>query len=257
MSRFGNLEFESHEESDRADPQVERNAAYWMASAEAAFNEAEFELALRHFSRVLEHDPASIGAWAGQVRSLVELGEFREARVWADKSLERFPTAPELLAAKAVALGRLGDLDNAIAFSDASLEERGDTPYIWLARGDVLLARRERRADYCFERACAMATDRWVTAWLAGRIRHYYGQFAAALKLAQQAAAMNPGHWVVWVLCGQCEASLGFDGHARRSFQQALDLNPDCRAAGERLTALDRRGPLAALTSRWRQWFRT
>jgi len=28
----------------------------------------------------------------------------------------------------------------ALAFSDASIEERGDTPYVWLARGDVLLA---------------------------------------------------------------------------------------------------------------------
>ena len=49
---------------------------------------------------------------------------------------------PELLAAKAVALGRNGDLQEALAFSDASIEERGDTPYVWLARGDVLLARR-------------------------------------------------------------------------------------------------------------------
>jgi len=32
------------------------------------------------------------------VRSLIELGEFREARLWADKALERFPQAPELLA---------------------------------------------------------------------------------------------------------------------------------------------------------------
>jgi tetratricopeptide (TPR) repeat protein len=76
---------------------------------------------------------------------LIELGEFREAKLWADKALERFPNEPELLAAKAVALGRSGDLQGALAFSDASIEERGDTPYVWLARGDVMLARAESR----------------------------------------------------------------------------------------------------------------
>ena len=37
---------------------------------------------------------------------LIELAEYREAKIWADKALERFPHEPELLAAKAVALGR-------------------------------------------------------------------------------------------------------------------------------------------------------
>ena len=58
-----------------------------------------------------------------------------------------------------MALGRSGDLQGALAFSDASIEERGDTPYIWLARGDVLLAREEPRADYCFEKALLLAPE--------------------------------------------------------------------------------------------------
>src|SRR5882757_10617886 len=94
---------------------------------------------------------------------LIELGEFREAKLWADKALERFPQWPELLAAKAVALGRSGDLDSALAFSDASIEERGDTPYVWLARGDVLLARAESRANYWFEKALLLAQNDWFT----------------------------------------------------------------------------------------------
>ena len=93
---------------------------------------------------------------------LIELGEFREAKLWADKALERFPNEPELLAAKAVALARSGDLQGALSFSDASIEERGDTPYVWLARGDVLLARAEARADYCFEKAAAARAARLV-----------------------------------------------------------------------------------------------
>src|SRR6185436_12108099 len=122
------------------------------------------ESALRLYSKVLEYDPLDTNAWTGQVRMLIELGEFREAKLWADKALERFPHHPELLAAKAVALGRSGDLQGALAFSDAAIEERGDTPYVWLARADVLLAREETRADYCLEEALLLAPRNWFVA---------------------------------------------------------------------------------------------
>ena len=120
-----------------------------------------------------------------------------------------------MLAAKAVALGRSGDLQGALAFSDASIEERGDTPYVWLARGDVLLAREEARADYCFEKALLLAPRDWFIAWLAARIRYYYKQFALALKLLQQAVELNAGHFLLWLELGQCQQALGLVGPAR------------------------------------------
>ena len=116
-----------------------------------------------------------------------------------------------MLAAKAVALARSGDLQGALAFSDASIEERGDTPYVWLARGDVLLARKEHRADYCFEKALLLAPRDWFVAWLAARIRFYYQQFVLALKLLQQAIEWNAGHFLLWLELGQCQQALGLD----------------------------------------------
>jgi len=98
-----------------------------------------------------------------------------------------------LLAAKAVALGRSGDLQEALAFSDASIEERGDTPYIWLARGDVLLARKEPRANYCFDKALRAVTRKLVCGVAGGADSLLYKQFALALKLAQQAVELNAG----------------------------------------------------------------
>src|SRR5260370_39889245 len=104
---------------------------------------------------------------------LIELGECTEAKPRADKALERFPHEPELLAAKAVALGRRGDLQGALAFSDASIEERGDTPYIWLARGDVLLAREGARADYCFDKAFPLDAQDWFVVRREARSRYH------------------------------------------------------------------------------------
>jgi tetratricopeptide (TPR) repeat protein len=231
MSRFGNLEFDREFEGELRETESPQSEAHFLAGARKAFEDGEYEKALRWFAKVLEFNPQNTTAWTGQVRALIELGEFREASLWANKALETFPREPELLAAKAVALGRSGELEEAIAFSDASIEERGDTPYVWLARGDVLLAREESRADYCFEKALALAPGDWVTAWLAARIRFFYKQFVAALKLLQQAIELNTTHFLLWLQLGQCQLALGMAGPAERSFQQARQLNPQCDAA--------------------------
>src|SRR5262249_8869345 len=219
MSRFGNLEFGSEfEDQSQKSTGLVKDDAYYMSEARSAFENGNFESALRLYSKVLEFNPQNAGAWTCQVRMLIELGEFREAKLWADKALERFPREPELLAAKAVALGRSGDLQGALAFSDASIEERGDSPYIWLARGDVLIARDEPRADYCFEKALQLAPRNWFVAWLAARVRYYYKQFALALKLLQQAIEWNAGHFLLWLQIGECQQALGLISSAKHSF---------------------------------------
>src|SRR5262245_49514978 len=252
MSRFGNLELggESEDQSRHGKPLV-KDEAYYAAEAQAAVENGQFEPALRLYSKVIEFNPQNVSAWAGQVRMLIELGEVREAKLWADKAIERFPREPELLAAKAVALGRTGDLDGALAFSDASIEERGDTPYVWLARGDVLLARRELRADYCFEKALLLAPDDWFVSWLAARVRVYYKQFVLGLKLVQRAIELNAGHFVLWLQLGQCQQMLGMIEPARFSFTQAEQLNPRAQEATLALYQLDDIG----LGARLRGWF--
>jgi tetratricopeptide (TPR) repeat protein len=228
MSRFNNLEFggESDEQSE-SQPLV-KDEAYYQQEAQAAFESGDFEQALRFHAKVLEHNPQNTTAWTGQVRMLIELGEFREAKLWADKALEQFPHEPELLAAKAVALARLGDVKSAMAFSDASVEERGDTPYIWLARGDVLLAAKRRQATFCIEQAIARAHG-WFTRWLASRIYHYYSKFSLALQMAQQALAVDAARSVVWLQLGYCQTALGLTALATESFEQVRQLDPQNR----------------------------
>jgi tetratricopeptide (TPR) repeat protein len=255
MSRFGNLEFGSDSGSEFSEQTLVKDEKFYIAEARAAFEQAHFEQALRSYSKVLEFNPQNPAAWTGQVRALIELGEFREAKLWADKALERFAQEPELLAAKAVALGRSGDLQGALAFSDASIEERGETPYIWLARGDVLLAHEEKRADYCFERALALAPKDWFIAWLAARIRFFYQQFMLALKLTQHAVEWNPGHSALWVLLGLCQREVGLVGPAKRSFTQALQLNPRCREAELELIKLSHAGLFSQVAGWWRERF--
>ncbi len=259
MSRFVNLELggESEEQPQQSQRPLVKDEAYYLSEARAAFENGNFEQALRFYSKVLEFNPQNAVAWTAQVRMLIELGEFREAKLWADKALERFPNEPELLAAKAVALGRSGDLQGALAFSDASIEERGDTPYVWLARGDALLARKEPRADYCFEKALMLAPRDWFVAWLAARIRFYYRQFALALKLLQHAVELKTDHFLVWLDLGRCQQELGLVGPAGNSFLQARQLNPDCREADLALVHLSESGLWARLRGAWRRSFKS
>jgi tetratricopeptide (TPR) repeat protein len=254
MSRFINLEFggDAEDQSQGETPGLVRDEHYYLHEARAAFERAEFEKALRHYAKVLEFNPQNASAWTAQVRMLVELDQYSDANTWADKALETFPREPELLAAKAVALARNGDLNGALVFSDVSIEEQADTPHVWLARGDVLLARKEARADYCFEKALLLAPGNWVVLWLAARVRFYHEQFAVALQLAQQAIGRDAGHFVLWLEQGRCQESLGLVDAAQDSFARALELDPDCHAATEALMQLRSHG----IHNRVRGWWR-
>ncbi|MEW6156478.1 MAG: tetratricopeptide repeat protein [Verrucomicrobiota bacterium] len=233
MSRFNNLEFGDHSHGDEQTSRIVKDDAYYLKEARTAFEQGRFERALRSFAKVLEFDPKCTAAWAGQVRMLIELEQFHEAKLWADKALEHFPDEPELLAVKAVALARSGDLKAALVFSDNAIQASGDVPYVWLARGDVLLARKEKLADYCFEKAFALAPGDWVVHWLAARICRFYRQFARALKLAQEALNLNSAQAVLWLEVGRAQQALGLVGHAENSFVQARQLDPSCAVAAD------------------------
>lgn len=255
MSRFGNLEFGDESESQSPSERTSDEALH-LEAGDAAFAQGEFEKALRRYAKVLEYNPNNAAAWTGQVRMLIELGEFKEAKLWADKAIERFPHEAELLAAKAVALARTGDLQGALLFSDASIAERGDSPYLWLARGDVLLARNEARADYCFDKALMLAPQNWFINWLAARVRLIYDQFVLALKLLEQAIEWDAGRFVLWLELGRCQAALGLANPARNSLQQARQLNAQSAAATEALLALDQGGMSGQLQGWWRRLFK-
>lgn len=257
MSRFANLELGNQfEEPGQPRRQAAlKGEAYYLEQAREAYTAGRFDQGLRSYARVLEHNPECTEAWTGQVRMLIELKEYKEAKLWADKALQRFPNAPELIAVKAVALARMGDVQGAIAYSDASFDERENTPFLWLARGDVLLAKKEKRADFCFDKAASLAPHDWFVRWLAARVYHFYEKFSKAIDWAQQAIELNGGQGVAWLLMGQSQMALGMTGAARVSLQQARELSTNSSEADAAMRQLSRQGMFDGLRNRWRQWF--
>jgi tetratricopeptide (TPR) repeat protein len=255
MSRFVNLELggEAGEQTRGPAPGVVKDEAHYLREGQTAWEEADFQKALRAFAKVLEFNPGNAAAWTAQVRMLVELDQCAEAKEWADQALERFPNEAALLAAKAVVLGRQGERQSALAFSDAAVGREGGSPYVWLARGDVLLSCGEGLADYCFDKALMLAGRDWLAAWQGARIRMRHGQFSLALRLLQRAVEWNPSHFLPWLELGRCQEALGLAGAAEKSFTQAHELNRQNEAAAESLARLCAHGAGHRLRGWWRR----
>ena len=93
MSRFDKLEFGDQLEEEFGEQNVAKDEGYFLNQGRTAFGSADFEKALRAYAKALEFNPRSETGWGGQVRALIELGEYREAALWADKALEHFEAA--------------------------------------------------------------------------------------------------------------------------------------------------------------------
>ena len=254
MSRFRHLEFEEPTGHPPLRTQTRLgDEERWLTEAQLAFEAGRFEPALRGFARALEFNPRSARAWAGQARMLVELGALDDAKTWADRGLQACPEDAELLAVKAVALGRLGDGVAALAFSDAAIAVRGDLPYVWLARADVLLGRKEPAAEQSLERALALGAFHWFQLWLASRVLAFHRRFARALQLAQRGLETAADRAVLWLQLGDCQLALGLAGAARHAFAQARELDP-ASVPGDRMDAAGSGGLGRWLSGLWKRW---
>jgi tetratricopeptide (TPR) repeat protein len=118
----------------------------------------------------------------------------------------------------------------------------------------VQLARSEKRAGYCFDKALALAAKDWFVHWLAARVHYYYKKFAQALTLIQQALTLNSGQGVLWLQLGFCQQSMGLAGAARISFQHAREFSLQSPEAEAALRDLYRMGFWSRVVSQCRQF---
>jgi tetratricopeptide (TPR) repeat protein len=243
--RFANLEFDDQQHAEQRELETHARqytrgdaAETLLTQASGEYRWGQFESALRLYTRALREDRTLIPAWVGQVQMLVQLGECHEARLWSDKGLELFRNNGELLAAKAQACTRLNDFKSATACSDASLAAPGSSPWRWIARGEVLLARRQKFAAECFQRAVAEPAAEWFDHVVIARIQLYYGRVTNALHALKQALELEPTHGYVWYEMGNCQRALGLVPAAAESYQRCLDLRADYAEAEHALESL-------------------
>src|SRR3954447_2385178 len=142
MGRFARLDFAAQPAvvEPLGDEWPDLDEQGCMAAGEDQFQRGLYEAALIQYSRALRFNRDLAGAWLGQVRCLICLAEYREAVTWSSRALERFPASADLLAGKGLALVLSGDVGEGISYLDGAVEKRSPSPWVWLARGEALLA---------------------------------------------------------------------------------------------------------------------
>lgn len=244
MDRFSRLEFgdDATPRGDKPRGEPIRDAEYYHREAVKYWLAADYELALRNYSRMLEQNNTLFEAWAGQVLMLIELGEYPEARVWADKALGFFPEHPELLSLKGLACLRDARMDQAVAYSDNAVAKDNLTPRVWLVRAEVFLDRKGPIAEGCVNKALACAGKSLAIVQLeAGRLFRKSGRHVQAIQYLKQAVQEFPRSPLAWYELGCCQASLGLS-EAVHSLEQSHNLRPDWEPAKTMLRKVEKRG---------------
>jgi tetratricopeptide (TPR) repeat protein len=252
MNRFASLEFGDADSADRDKDKGEeiRDEGFFYKRAVTCWLAGDFELALRNYSRSLEMNSSFFEGWIGQILMLLELGEYPEAIVWADKALELFPEHPELFAAKATAYIRDVRFDKAMAFSDNSVSKENVTSRVWLARAEVLMKRKSRIAENCVSKAMSIAGNSADIIGLeAGRLLRRSAKYAAALEYLNSSVKVFPKSALAWFELGCCQDSIGFS-EAQVSLKESLNLRPKWELAEARLQSCKSKGPLRRVFNR-------
>ena len=251
MDRFSQLEL-GEVSPKRKRPQGEpvRDEGYFHKEALKYWLAGDFELALRNYSRVLEQNSTVFDAWVGQVLMLIELGEYHEALVWADKALELFPEHPELLAVKAMACCRDSKMEKAIAYSDNSISKENITSRVWLARAEVLLNRKSSIAENCISKAISIAGNMAPVIKLdAARLLRKKGGYSAAIGHLNDVVKFFPKSALAWYELGSCQSKLGLS-QAKATLEQSLRFRPDWDRAKSALARCGNRGFFSRLFGR-------
>lgn len=253
--RFAKLEMQDRTQSATADSgqllgTPVRTPQHDMVFAVEAWRSGQFETALQMYTRALRGDRSLIAAWTGQVQMLVELFEYPEARLWADKALELFKNNGDLLAGKAQACLRQGDHKQAVISSDLSLQSPGSSALRWRVRAEVMLRSAAPRARDCFEKSLAEPAADWFDRVLIARIYLHHRLPAAALPYAQVGVDMQPGLPYPWLILGHCQAALGLRDRAARSYESCRQLPGGQADAAAAIRTLQQTGP-ATRIGRW------
>jgi tetratricopeptide (TPR) repeat protein len=245
LPRFDRLEFEEQPADEPEDPQrvsdPGSDEAQWLRKADEHRRRGLYENALRYYSRALELDRTLVEGWVGQIRMLIQLGEYPEAELWARKSLELFRSHGDLMAGRAQAFARLGDHKQAQALCDAALKQEGISAYRWMVRGELLVLGKDNIDRHCFDKAVQADPD-WLVPLETALIYLEHDQPSKALLRARQAVEKAPQSEYCWYVQGWCEQELGLDKQAERSLIRCLELSPKHVEASRRLDAIASQG---------------
>ncbi|CAN5207823.1 hypothetical protein BH09SUM1_BH09SUM1_07680 [soil metagenome] len=222
-------------------PENEGGYAGFLLQADEAFYLGDYRTSLRHYSRALQLENSQVYPWIGQISSLIELKQYKEAELWSNRALEQFPEDGSLLSQRGRVLALTGNLKRAIGVSDYATQ-KGGTEWSWLARGEILLEANDSNALFCFEKAAEIAgKEDWRIPALAARAYMRRRQWANAEQFLLRAIQLNGHNFFIWFQLAQVLLELNFTDRCRDALSRVMQLKPDFRPARELEMRLYRR----------------
>lgn len=230
------------------------DAAHYLEQARRAHERGAWEPALRLYGRALEEDRELVGAWRGQVRVLLDMGQAEEAATWMEQAGRVVGEVPGLLALRCLAAVARGQLDEARQWSDRAMRDGADQAEVWLARAAVVYASGNGamarvNLDKGHEREPGATTGRRC-----GEVALQQGDLEAARRWLLRAEQADPDCALVALRQGVLHERRGDLPAAREHLERALRLEPRLTAARLALVDLEGRGPLARLGAALRKW---
>ena len=200
---------------------------HYVERGDEAFFGGQFDRAMRLYSRALQAESTQSRPWIGQVLSLLEQGQLREADAWSARALHQFPEDHDIISLRAVVYAHQGMDKRAMGSSDYAFT-RGESVFGWIARGHTLLIAGSKNADMCFEKAMERVTgDDWKSPFLIGRIYYRRKRFSKALEYFQRSCAMRVNNANLWHYIGLCRERLGFQREAVEAYERSLEHDAD------------------------------
>jgi len=227
MGRFENLEISIKPKKKDIKYEWGYDEVYYIKLAKDAQINGDFEAALRYYSRALSYKKDIEEAWVGQVICLIDLGEFDEAVVWADRGIEVIGNSPELLAVKAMALGRNGEIERALGYSEQAIKKKGDSPILWLSRGDIIIAEDFRNAEFCFRKAIECDKNDALIHLRISISLLSVQEFPSAIVHLKKAMILNPKSPFIPFLIGKAYNAIGIIKNAKNYYERSLKIRPD------------------------------
>ena len=198
QGRFSKLDFEERmappDPGPVVDPWPNLDEHGCLKMADEQFEQGLYELALGSYSRALRFNKDLSQGWTGQVRCLLCLGEYPEAITWSSRGLERFPNSSDLLACKGLALVFAGQRSEGMEFLDGAVGMKSPSAWVWIARGQGLLATGQpaANASRCFMKALETAGEDWRASLRVGIAYNRSRMFAQARPLLLAAVRHSP-----------------------------------------------------------------
>jgi len=239
MGRFSKLDLENQALTPvpKADDWPDLDDSACLRDGDENFYEGHYEPALNAYSRALRFNRDLPAAWLGQIRCLIEMGEFPEAVTWSDRALEKFPNHPDLLASKGLALMKMGDTVAGTEYSDGAVELRATSAWVWLARGECLLlaGQPEANVNRCFLKALEYSegSNTWQSELAIGTAYNGVRKWASARRHLVAAQRLNTDHPVVLYQLALAQEGLGETRAAAGLLQRACEIRryPEARDA--------------------------